>query len=74
MPVGKSSLPRWVYDCDCKNCKRLEFVNDPAHSRNGMYCIPGIEALDAGKEWNGLHADDDRHIRCDFYIPKEGNC
>ena len=71
MPVGKSTLSRWVYEFSCKDCKNVQYVNDPAHHREGMYCIPAIRAMDAGEDWKGCHADDDRHLRCDCYDPKE---
>lgn len=70
--IGKSDAPRWVYDFNCDNCSLLQFVNDPAKKRYGMYCRPTIEAEDRvgvgkGADITIIHADDDRHLRCDFY-------
>jgi hypothetical protein len=55
---------KWRYECDCHNCANVEYVFDPANSRDGDYCIPGI----MGKKT--VHADDDYVIRCDYYSPK----
>lgn len=56
---------KWKYECDCKNCAMIQFVNEPEHHRHGNYCVAGI-AL--GK--SPIHADDDYVIRCDCYQPK----
>lgn len=55
---------KWKYECDCKNCAMIQFVNDPENHRHGDYCIPGIQ----GKKT--VHADDDFVVRCDCYQPK----
>lgn len=57
-------MNKWKYECDCKNCSKVEYVNDPKRHRNGLYCIPGIE----GKKT--VHADDDYVVRCNHYTPK----
>ena len=83
--VGKSEKPRWVYDFDCSNCAHLQYVRDAEKKRDGMYCIPTIEAVDRrSADWtpfnadgslknesaSPIHADDDRHLRCDCYVPR----
>ena len=55
---------KWSYECDCRNCTHLQFVDDPENHRHGEYCIPGIQ----GKQT--VHADDDYKVRCDHYCPK----
>lgn len=55
---------RWRYECDCHNCDKVEYVKDPANSRDGDYCIPAI------KGEKTVRADDDYVIRCPFYRPK----
>ena len=57
-------MSKWVYECDCKNCDMIKFVNDPEHHRNGLYCAAAI----AGKRT--VHADDDFVVRCDCFAPK----
>ena len=55
---------KWKYECDCKNCANVKYVNYPEYHRDGMYCIPCIE----GKKT--VHADDDYVVRCDFFCRK----
>lgn len=55
---------KWVYECDCKNCSMIQFVNDPEHHRHGDYCMAAI----SGKRT--VHADDDFVVRCYCYTPK----
>jgi len=54
----------WKYECDCRNCANIKFVNDPTHCRYGHYCIPAIEGEKT------IHADDDNVVRCNHYCPK----
>ena len=75
--------PRWVYDFNCKKCENSRYVFDPSKKRDGIYCIPMIEIVDRRPaDWTPfnpdgslkpsegpIHADDDRHLRCDFYKP-----
>ena len=67
--AAKTKLLRYAYECDCGHCLNVGRVHDPQKRRDGIYCLPAIRACDAGKKWTGLHADDDRHIRCDCYSP-----
>lgn len=80
-----SSLKKWVYDFNCDVCENLQFINDPMKHRNGLYCIPCIERVDQRPaDWTPfnpdgslkpsegpIHADDDRHLRCDCFKKKE---
>lgn len=83
----KSAQPKWVYDFDCDVCENLQYVNDPAKHRDGLYCIPVIEAVDRRPaDWTPfnpdgsikesdtgtIHADEhDRHVRCDCFKRRE---
>lgn len=83
--LNRAKPPRWVYDFNCKKCENLRYVYDPAKKRDGIYCIPAIEIVDRRPpDWTPfnpdgsmkpsegpIHADDDRHLRCDHYCPKE---
>ena len=84
--VGQSKLPRWVYDFNCRECENLQHVEDPSKNRSGDYCIPVIEAVDRRPpDWtpfnpdgsfkpddtNTIHADDDRHVRCNSFKKRE---
>ena len=55
---------KWNYECDCKNCTMVQYINDPEHRRNGDYCTATL----SGKET--IHADDDFVVRCYCYQPK----
>ncbi len=83
---GKNTQPRWVYDFDCKECEKLQYVKDPDKHRDGLYCIPSIEIVDRRPaDWTPfnpdgslkpsdgpIHADEhDRTVRCDCYKKKE---
>lgn len=84
--IGKSEQPKWQYDFDCRKCDQLREVHDDSKSRHGYYCIPAIEAVDkrpAGwtpfdssgalkpDDTGTIHADDDRHVRCDRFVMRE---
>lgn len=55
---------KWRYECDCRNCSRVKFIDDPEHHRNGNYCTATLEGLKT------IHADDDFVVRCYCYSPK----
>lgn len=83
--IGRSEQKPWVYDFDCNACANLQYVRDEAKKRDGLYCIPTIEAVDRRPaDWTPfapdgslkdeddgtIHADEDRHVRCDQYRPR----
>lgn len=68
----KDALPRWKYDFSCRHCANITEINDPAKHREGDYCKACIDREDAGKP-SPIHADDDRHVRCDCYAPLDCN-
>lgn len=55
--IGKSEVPGWRYDFECRRCARL------APRDGAMYCLP----IRGGE--SPLHADDDRVLRCDAFTP-----
>lgn len=54
-------LERWVYDFECGNCAQRKLIINDSEGRNGIYCMPTVEGR------RPIHADDDRHVRCDYY-------
>ena len=59
--IGKSEVPRWRYDFDCRHCDQVKYLNDGV--RKGEYCMVMVTGKDP------IHADDDRVVRCDCYQP-----
>ena len=67
-------MNRCRLDFDCAACQNLRRVKDPEKHRDGLYCIPTIEAEDRVGVGNGtditiIHADEDFVLRCDQYKP-----
>ena len=56
-------MSNWKYDFNCRNCGRIQYVDDG--KRKGLYCVPTTE----GKKT--IHADDDYVVRCDDYQPMQ---
>ena len=57
--MRKSKEQKWQYDFDCKNCENIKKIGDCRYCaimKVGIKCI---------------HADDDRHVRADYYKPRE---
>lgn len=57
--VGKTQVPKWRYDFDCKHCTKVKYLDDGI--RKGFYCMPTVNGMD------NIHADEDRVVRCDEY-------
>lgn len=56
----KSKEPRWQYDFDCRKCANIKL------DENG---VDWCKIMKAGTQC--IHADDDRHVRADYFKPKE---
>jgi len=60
--VGESEVPRWRYNFSCRDCECIKYLDDG--TRIGFYCIPIMNNEEP------IHADNDRVVRCDRYVPK----
>lgn len=67
----KSTLPRWRYLFNCRNCAHTERVDDDSHNRHGNYCIPMIESYDkyGAGAWSFVVDNDMRTLTCSHYAP-----
>lgn len=56
-------MAKWKYDFDCRKCDRAR----PIDNTGTTYCLPGRIGIKT------IHADDDRHVRCDYYTEMNAN-
>ena len=69
MRKRKPKAPPWTYAFKCAKCDNIREIHDPAHNRDGDYCVACIERADAGLP-GPIHADErDRVVRCDRFTP-----
>lgn len=60
MAKGKPGVPGWQYDFDCWKCLNIKTYEDG---------VRRCRIMAEGKKC--IHADEDRHVRADYFTPKE---
>lgn len=64
LPEDESPPKGWTYAFNCRDCAQVQPINDDATGRHGDYCT----AILRGEVT--IHADDDRVLRCDSWVPR----